>query len=222
VVLAVDRAGLGGEDGETHHGVFDLAYLRHIPQMTVMAPKDEGELQHLLRTALELEGPAALRYPRGRGRGADLTVSPRVLPVGRGELLREGRHLAIVAVGPLVYEALAAAELLSRKGIEAAVINARFVKPLDRELILEQVQRTGYLLTVEEHVLAGGFGSAVLELLAAEGVRPEAVRCLGIPDGFVSHGRPDELLAELGLDAQGMAAAAEAMLQPGYALARWG
>ncbi|MGB9885886.1 MAG: 1-deoxy-D-xylulose-5-phosphate synthase [Moorellales bacterium] len=222
VVLAVDRAGLVGEDGETHQGVFDLAYLRHIPQIAVMAPKDEAELQHLLLTALELGGPAALRYPRGRGRGVGLATRPWPLPVGRGELLREGRHLVIAAIGPLVYEALKAAELLSARGIEVAVINARFVKPLDRELIVEQVRRTGYLLTVEEHVLAGGFGSAVLELLAAEGIRPNGVRCLGISDCFVSHGRPDELRAELGLDARGIAAAAEAMLRPGYACAGWG
>jgi len=221
VVLALDRAGLVGEDGETHQGTFDLAYLRHVPHLTVMVPKDEDELQHLLGTALQLDGPAALRYPRGRGRGVNLASEPRPLPVGRGEVLREGRHLVVLAVGPPVYEALAAAELLARKGIETTVINARFVKPLDRELIVRQVERAGYLLTVEEHVLAGGFGSAVLELLAAEGVRPAAVRCLGIPDCFVGHGGPEQLRAELGLDARGIVRAAEALLRSEYAAAKW-
>lgn len=212
VVLAVDRAGLVGEDGETHQGLFDLAYLRHIPQMTLMAPKDEDELQHMLYTALQLEGPAALRYPRGHGRGVALAAEPRLLPVGRGEILREGKDLGILAVGPLVYEALAAAEQLAAAGIEAAVVNARFIKPLDRELILAQARLTGRLLTVEEHVVSGGFGSAVLELLAAEGLKGVAVRCLGVPDAFIGHGRPGELRAALGLDAKGIAGAAAELL----------
>lgn len=219
VVLAIDRAGLVGEDGETHQGLFDLAYLRHIPQMTVMVPKDEDELQHMLYTALNLDGPAALRYPRGRGLGVPLAEEPRLLPVGQGEVLREGKDLAILAVGPLVYEALAAADDLVARGIEAAVVNARFVKPLDRELILSLARRTGFVITVEEHTTVGGFGSAVLELLAAEGVRDVAVLCLGIPDVFVGHGRPADLRARFGLDARGIAAAAEKLLGRPLALA---
>jgi 1-deoxy-D-xylulose-5-phosphate synthase len=208
VVLAIDRAGLVGEDGETHQGLFDIAYLRHIPHLTVMAPKDEDELQHMLYTALNLDGPAALRYPRGRGRGVKLFDEPRALPVGQGEKLREGADVCIMALGPLVYEALEAAEYLAESGVEAAVVNPRFVKPLDRTLILEYARRCRRLVTVEEHVVAGGFGSAVLELLAEEGLTQVAVRCLGVPDVFVGHGPPPELRRRLGLDARGIAAAA--------------
>jgi 1-deoxy-D-xylulose-5-phosphate synthase len=198
VLFALDRAGLVGEDGETHHGVFDLSYLRHIPGMSVIAPRDENMLQHAVLTGLERQAPVAVRYPRGRGTGTVLS-EPALLPWGRGEMLRQGKDVAILAVGSMAGAAMAAAEKLSGLGIEAAVIDPVFVKPLDNELILEAAARTRFgLVTVEENVLAGGFGSAVLELLEENGVNV-AVRRLGIPDSFVEHGSRDLLLAEVGL-----------------------
>jgi 1-deoxy-D-xylulose-5-phosphate synthase len=198
VLFALDRAGLVGEDGETHHGVFDLSYLRHIPGMSVIAPRDENMLQHAVLTGLERQAPVAVRYPRGRGTGTVLS-EPALLPWGRGETLRQGKDVAILAVGSMAGAAMAAAEKLSGLGIEAAVIDPVFVKPLDNELILEAAGRTRFgLVTVEENVLAGGFGSAVLELLEQNGVNV-AVRRLGIPDSFVEHGSRDLLLAEVGL-----------------------
>ncbi|HEY6008287.1 MAG TPA: 1-deoxy-D-xylulose-5-phosphate synthase [Geobacteraceae bacterium] len=213
VTVALDRAGLVGDDGPTHHGVFDFSYLRHLPEMTVMAPKDENELQHMVKTAIEAGRPMALRYPRGNGYGVPLDAAPVALPLGRGELLAEGDDLAIVAIGSTVYPALEAATLLKAQGINAAVINARFVKPLDRELILAWARRTGALLTAEENALQGGFGSAVLELLADEGVADVRVKRLGIPDRYIEQGSQAQLRADLGLDAAGIAAAAGAFLK---------
>ncbi len=207
VLLALDRAGVVGEDGETHHGLFDLAYLRHIPNMSIMAPRDENMLRHAVVTALNHRGPVALRYPRGKGTGAP-PETPRLLPWGKGELLRQGRDICILAVGPLVEAALAAAEKLARYGLSVAVADPVFVKPLDKELVLEAVKKSGCgLLTVEEHVLAGGFGSAVLELLEEEKVIGVPVRRLGVPDRFVSHGPRAKLLQELGLDVEHIEAA---------------
>lgn len=203
VVFAVDRAGIVGEDGETHQGIFDLSYLRSIPRMTVMAPRNEDELQHLLYTALHgASGPVALRYPRDSGEGAVLH-EPYLLPWGEGELLRKGGDLLIAAAGTVANAALAAAEMLSDEGIEAAVINARFVKPLDKELILRWGRRCGRILTVEENTLVGGFGSAVLELLAEHNLSLP-VRRLGIDDRFVEQGSRAMLLACCGLDAAGI------------------
>ncbi|HPU00281.1 MAG: 1-deoxy-D-xylulose-5-phosphate synthase [Firmicutes bacterium] len=204
VVLAVDRAGIVGEDGETHQGIFDLSYLRSIPGMAIMAPRNEDELQHMLYTALYgAPGPAALRYPRDKGEGVPLS-EPRLLPWGKGELLREGKDLLIVAAGTVANAALAAADRLAREaGIDAAVINARFVKPLDEELILQWARRCGRLLTVEESILAGGFGSAVLELLAERGLALPVSR-LGIDDRFVEQGPRELLLSLYGLDAEGI------------------
>ncbi|MGB4682552.1 MAG: 1-deoxy-D-xylulose-5-phosphate synthase [Dethiobacteria bacterium] len=204
VVLAVDRAGIVGEDGETHQGIFDLSYLRSIPGMAIMAPCNEDELQHMLYTALYgAPGPAALRYPRDKGEGVPLS-EPRLLPWGKGELLREGKDLLIVAAGTVANAALAAADRLAREaGIDAAVINARFVKPLDEELILQWARRCGRLLTVEESILAGGFGSAVLELLAERGLALPVSR-LGIDDRFVEQGPRELLLSLYGLDAEGI------------------
>ncbi len=175
VTLALDRAGLVGDDGPTHHGVFDLSFLRHLPEMTVMAPKDENELQHMVKTAVYADCPIALRYPRGNGYGIPMDQEPAILPLGRGEVLTEGDDLAIVAIGITVYPALEAAALLKEKGIRAAVVNARFVKPLDRELILSWARRTGHLVTVEENALQGGFGSAVgpLHRAGAPGPAPQ-------------------------------------------------
>jgi 1-deoxy-D-xylulose-5-phosphate synthase len=203
IIFALDRAGIVGEDGETHQGVFDLSYLRHIPRMTVMAPRDQSELVAMLKSSLKYSGPIAIRYPRGSGPQEEVDYRLPVLSFGRGELLREGEDLVIIAVGPLVYQALEAAEQLSMKGKEAAVINCRFVKPLDEELILEWSNRTKKVITIEENVIAGGFGSAVLELLADRGFNGEAAR-MGIPDSFLGHGAPDLLCRSIGLDAAGI------------------
>jgi 1-deoxy-D-xylulose-5-phosphate synthase len=212
VTLALDRAGLVGDDGPTHHGVFDLTYLRHLPEMTLMAPKDENELQHMVKTAIYADRPIALRYPRGAGFGITMDREPAILQLGQGELLQEGSDLAIIAIGATVYPALAAAELLQREGIHAAVINARFVKPLDRDLILSWARQTGNLLTVEENALQGGFGSAVLELLSEEAVTGVRIKRIGIPDHYIEQGSQTQLRVDLGLDAAGIAATAVAFL----------
>jgi len=203
VVFAIDRAGVVGSDGPTHHGVFDLSYLRQLPGLTVMAPKDENELQHMLVTALSLDGPSAVRYPRGNGLGVPIDQILAPLPVGKGELLREGKDGAIVAIGTLVQPALEAAAVLASEGIDLAVLNARFVKPLDREQILA-LAGTGMLVTLEENVLQGGFGSAVLELLEECEVTGVAVTRLGYPDSYVEQGEQAELKAIYGLDVPGI------------------
>jgi len=222
VTLALDRAGLVGDDGPTHHGVFDLSYLRHLPGMTIMAPKDENELQHMIKTSIYSDRPIAVRYPRGRGYGITMDPSPLTLEIGRGELLGEGEDLAIIAIGSTVYPALEAAKLLYRKGIRATVINARFVKPLDRDLIIGAALRTGNVISVEENALQGGFGSAILELLEMEGIRGIKVKRLGVPDRYIEHGSQQQLRQDLGLDATGIAAAAEVFLsgerKPGAAV----
>jgi 1-deoxy-D-xylulose-5-phosphate synthase len=170
VTFAIDRAGVVGNDGPTHHGVFDLSFLRHLPNMTLMAPKDENELQHMLATAVQLGSPAAVRYPRGNGYGVALDQIIRPLPVGCAELLRDGEDAALLALGSMVYPALEAAQLLEEQGgPRLAVVNARFVKPLDETLILELAQRSGCLVTLEENVIQGGFGSAVLERWSSTG-----------------------------------------------------
>lgn len=212
VTMALDRAGLVGDDGPTHHGTFDLSYLRHLPEITLMAPKDENELQHMLKTAIYADRPVALRYPRGAGYGIPLDQELQALEIGRGELLSQGDDLAIVAIGSTVYPALEAAKLLEAKGIRATVVNARFVKPLDRELILGAARQTGCIVTVEENALQGGFGSAVLELLADEGMTGVRVKRIGIPDRYIEQGPQPRLRANLGLDGTGIAATAEAFL----------
>lgn len=212
VVFALDRAGLVGDDGPTHHGVFDISYLRHIPNLTVMAPADEAELRDMLLTALTLDGPSALRYPRGEGLGADLEREPERLEVGRAKLLREGGDVALVAIGAMVQAAREAAEKLSGEGIEAAVLNARFAKPLDAEAIVSLAQSAGRIVTIEENVLAGGFGSAVLELLNERGLEGIPIRRLGIGDRFVPAGEKSVLMAEWGLDVEGICAAAREII----------
>ncbi|MBI5655977.1 MAG: 1-deoxy-D-xylulose-5-phosphate synthase [Geobacter sp.] len=212
VTMCLDRGGLVGDDGPTHHGTFDLSFLRHLPEMTVMAPKDENELQHMLKTALYSGRPISLRYPRGNGYGVPLDQELRELPIGKGEQLADGNDLAIVAIGSTVYPALEAAGLLGQRGIRATVINARFVKPLDRELILNAASRTGLLVTVEENALQGGFGTAVLELLADEGRTDIRVKRIGIPDRFIEQGSQAQLREDLGLDATGIAATCEEFL----------
>ncbi len=215
VVFAMDRGGIVGEDGPTHHGLFDYAFLRNIPNMTIMAPKDENELCAMLKTAIHHNGPIALRYPRGTGEGADIDTAAPLLEIGRGELLREGHDVLIIAVGRVVQEAIKAAEILNGEGVSAAVINARFVKPLDRELILDMALKIGKVVTVEEHVLDGGFGSAVLELLADNDVFNCRIKRVGIRDTFVEHGPQSILRNAYQVDASAVVTAAREMMPHG-------
>ncbi|GAB6082364.1 1-deoxy-D-xylulose-5-phosphate synthase [Desulfuromonas carbonis] len=212
VTFAMDRGGLVGADGPTHHGVFDLSYLRHIPNLTFAVPRDELQLQRLMVTALAAEGPFAYRYPRGKGLGLELASDPQPLPVGRGEKLRAGDSGVVFALGTMVEPALRAAETLAAEGISLAVVDPCFVKPLDRELLLTEAQRTGKVITIEENALQGGFGSAVLELFADAGVTLPVLR-LGLPDHFVEQGSQAELLARYGLDAAGITNAVRPFLQ---------
>jgi len=216
VVFAMDRAGIVGADGPTHHGTFDLSYLRLIPNMTIMVPKDEQELRDMLYTATEhRDGPIALRYPRGAGIGVPLAASGfRALPIGEGEIMKDGDDVAIIGVGPILYQALKAAEDLEREGISTAVVNARFVKPLDTALLDGLAARFKYIVTVEENTVIGGFGSAVLEYYASKAVRPY-VYVHGIKDAFIEHGAPNQLLQELGLDREGIAKVTRELVQAG-------
>jgi 1-deoxy-D-xylulose-5-phosphate synthase len=203
VVFAIDRAGIVGDDGKTHQGNFDLSYLRAIPDLIVAAPKDENELEHLLFTAVRAGRPMAVRYPRGNGEGVTLEAHFHELPTGRGELLREGDDLAILAIGASVYPALAAADILAEEGVRCSVVNARFAKPLDAELITGLAERMP-MLTVEENALAGGFGSAVMELLSGSGLPPVKVESLGLPDRFIEHGTQERLRAMFNLHREGI------------------
>lgn len=208
VTFALDRAGLVGADGATHQGLFDYAYLRTLPNAVVMAPKDENELQHLLATAIKYPGPSAIRFPRGSGIGTALDPDVKEIAMGEAELLRDGDDVALIAIGNTVHPAVEAAGELASEGISSAVLNARFVKPLDRERILDLARRVRTVVTIEEHSAMGGFGSAVLELLAEEGIRTP-VRTLGIPDKLIEHG---ESAATLGLASPDIAAAARALV----------
>ncbi|MDI6739313.1 MAG: 1-deoxy-D-xylulose-5-phosphate synthase [Candidatus Edwardsbacteria bacterium] len=203
VVIAIDRAGLVGEDGPTHHGPFDLSFLRCIPNLAIMAPRDENELRSMLRTALDHDGPAAIRYPRGSGFGVP-PADPAILPIGKGETLRAGAHGAVLAAGVMSTAALQAAGELAAQGIELEVIDARFVKPLDEELLLSALRRHARICTVEENALAGGFGSAVLELAARNGLMKEIVR-IGLPDAFIEAGPRPLLLEQNGLSRERLA-----------------
>jgi 1-deoxy-D-xylulose-5-phosphate synthase len=205
VILALDRAGLVGEDGPTHHGAFDLSFSRLIPNLTVMSPKDEAELRDMLFTALSLNGPVVLRYPRGRSECFNKPKKPTLLPVGRGEWVKQGSELVFLAVGTMVQAAVKAAEILEKKGICAGVVNARFIKPLDRELVAMVARRARWIVTVEENSLMGGFGSAVLESLNDAGIEGTKILRLGLPDCFVEQGSREELLECLGLDPAGIA-----------------
>jgi 1-deoxy-D-xylulose-5-phosphate synthase len=214
VVFALDRGGLVGDDGPTHHGVFDLSYLRHIPNLIVMAPADEAALVNMLRSAFAYDQPVAIRYPRGLGLGVPLPTSPQVLAKGTGELRRAGRDAVIVAIGNRVPPSLAAAEQLAGEGLDVAVIDARFVKPLDESLIVEWAQRTGAVITAEENAGLGGFGSAVLEMLSARGCHQVKTRVVALPDRFIEHGSQDELRKRTGIDAAGIAKAVRALVRP--------
>ncbi len=197
VVFCVDRAGLVGDDGATHHGVFDISYLRMFPHMTVMAPKDENELQHMIKTAINYrQGPVAIRYPRGAGVGVPLETHLHLLPWGKGEVLKEGEQMAIIAIGNMVMPSLAAAEKLQSEGLSVKVINARFVKPLDKNWLMDNLNGIKTILTVEENAVAGGFGSAIKEILEGE---PFGVKSLGIPDRFIEHGTQQKLRSLVGL-----------------------
>jgi 1-deoxy-D-xylulose-5-phosphate synthase len=203
VLFALDRAGIVGDDGKTHQGVFDLSFLGCVPDLVVAAPRNENELQHLVHSGIQHiaggGGPFAVRYPRGAGTGEPMDAEPRVLPIGKGELMRQGNDLAILAIGSAVNQALEAADLLSAQGIHAAIIDARYMKPLDEELILETATRCRRVVTVEENVIAGGFGSAVLEFLSAHHVDGIQVELVGLPDEFVEHGTPALLREKYGL-----------------------
>jgi len=205
VVFAIDRAGIVGDDGRTHQGTLDLSYLGCIPGLTVAAPKDENELQHLIFTGTRANRPMAIRYPRGSGPGSALDPDLREIAIGQGEVLRSGSDIAILALGTTVYPSLEAAQVLSEKGVDCTVINARFAKPLDADLIVETAKKVKRVLTVEENALAGGFGSAVLQLLQARSLPDVQVRCLGIPDEFVEHASQPFLRAKYALDASGIA-----------------
>ncbi|MFN3420261.1 MAG: transketolase C-terminal domain-containing protein, partial [Armatimonadota bacterium] len=205
VVFAIDRAGLVGQDGHTHQGIFDISYLRLMPNIVLMMPKDENELQHMVFTALKYErGPIAVRYPRGAGVGVPMDDELKELPIGKGEWLRDGTDAVIVGIGPIVYEALEASRRLEQDGFSVGVINARFVKPIDKELLADAVERAGKIVTVEEHTLCGGFGSAVLEALNDLGLNHVPVLRIGICDHFVEHGKIKELQMLLKLDADGI------------------
>jgi 1-deoxy-D-xylulose-5-phosphate synthase len=209
-VFALDRGGLVGADGPTHQGAFDLSYLRCIPNMTVMAPADENECRQMLYTAFTLDGPSAVRYPRGAGVGAEMQQRMTALPVGRAELRREGKRVAILAFGSMLKPALDAASELN-----ATVVNMRFVKPLDVEMVFRLATSHELLVSVEENVISGGAGCAVLEALAADAMAVP-VLALGLPDHFVEHGDHQQLLADCGLDAAGIVRAVrERMSQAG-------
>jgi 1-deoxy-D-xylulose-5-phosphate synthase len=202
VFIGIDRAGLVGADGETHQGVFDIAFLRHMPNLVIMMPKDENEGQHMVKTAIDYDaGPIVLRYPRGNGLGVTMDETLRPIPIGSWEVLREGRDAVILTFGTTIPMALEAADTLSEKGIHVKVVNARFIKPLDTAM-LDMIFATGMpIMTVEEAVLAGGFGSAVLEYAhdSLQAVGP--IRRMGIPDQFIEHGNVAELLEEIGMTA---------------------
>ncbi|MCP3682555.1 MAG: 1-deoxy-D-xylulose-5-phosphate synthase [bacterium] len=197
IVFCLDRAGLVGEDGPTHHGTFDLSYLRTMPNMIVMAPKDENELQHMLKTAVEHNGPIAIRYPRGSVVGVDMDSSLASIPLGKSEALAEGNDIAIVAIGSMVYPALNAAKQLKEKGISAAMINARFAKPIDNDII-EKIKQSGKAVIIEENSKKGGFGSAILEELSAKGIKAD-IKVMALPDSFVDHGSISEQREQCGL-----------------------
>lgn len=213
VTFAIDRAGLVGEDGPTHHGVFDLSYLRHIPHMVVAAPKDTMELRDLMATALTHDGPMAVRYPRGGGPSVYEQGEPQILAIGKGEKLTDGDDLAIIAVGSTVYPSLEAAGILNEQGLSVEVINARFVKPLDEQLILSVFERGLPVLVIEDNTIVGGFGSAILELASSKGYPLNNVRRLGVPDKFIEHDSPDILHEMLGMTADKIAESAVRLLK---------
>jgi 1-deoxy-D-xylulose-5-phosphate synthase len=212
VILALDRGGLVGEDGATHHGIFDFSYLRSLPNMVVMAPRDESELRRMMLTALRHDGPIAFRYPRGAAVGGPPGAAATAIPIGEAEVLTDGSDLVLMAIGAAVMEALSARELLAQQGVQATVVDGRFVKPLDAKLAVELARRIPRVMTIEENVRQGGFGSAVLEAFSDAGLNAVAVERIGLPDAFVEHGPQAVLRGKYGLDAAGIAKAAQRFL----------
>ncbi|UCD12048.1 MAG: 1-deoxy-D-xylulose-5-phosphate synthase [Nitrospinaceae bacterium] len=204
VTFAMDRAGIVGEDGATHQGMYDIAYLRTLPNMVVMAPKDENEMRHMLKTAIYHNGPAAIRYPRGSGLGVPLDAEMKVMEIGKGEVLQDGDDIAIFAYGHMVQPAMETADLLIKEGLSVAVINARFAKPVDQELVLRYAQSASCMVTMEEHSLKGGFGSAVLESIEEAGLPGVNIKCIGIGDIVLEHGAPGLQRRDLKLDPPGL------------------
>jgi 1-deoxy-D-xylulose-5-phosphate synthase len=214
VVFAIDRAGLVGEDGETHQGVFDISFMRNQPNLVIMMPKDENELQHMLYTAVKYDdGPIAVRYSKSAGVGVPLDEEFKLIPIGKSETLRNGNDVALLALGTMVEPAMKAAEMLAQEGISARVINARFVKPLDEELLLELSRARIPIVTIEEACIAGGFGSAVLEFYAQKGIYHQRVKLMGVPDYYVEHGSIDQQREEVGLTAEGIVESAKQLIQ---------
>ena len=215
VIFAIDRAGIVGEDGPTHNGLFDISFLRHIPNLTVMAPKDGAELRQMLEFALQQDGPAAIRYPRGKLPSSGMLSSP--ITSGASEVLREGLDIVLIAVGSCVLPALRASERLEEAGIHASVINARFIKPLDRELLFSVSARIPKIITIEENSLQGGFGSAILECLNGMETNGVMIRRLGVPDRFMEQGSPERLREKYGIDEEGIFhAALSFMREPAF------
>jgi 1-deoxy-D-xylulose-5-phosphate synthase len=204
ILLALDRAGIVGSDGPTHNGVFDIAYLRHLPEITLMAPKDGAELRAMLHMVVQLKTPAAIRYPRANIPEDSLDKDCGPIEKGKGEILRDGQDGVIIAYGAMVYPSLECARMLMEKGIDITVVNARFVKPLDEDLIIKVVENHQIVITVEDHTEVGGFGSAILELLVDKGVNTKNIRKMGIPDRFIEQGSRDFILKTLNLDAEGI------------------
>lgn len=213
VVFALDRGGIVGEDGPTHHGLFDFSYLRPMPNITIMAPKDENEFSAMLETGIAHNGPVAIRYPRGKGTGAEIDWNPAPLEIGKGEIIKDGSDILVLAIGQTVSEAVAAGNILAEKGISACIVNARFIKPIDSELLCSLASRIKKIITIEDHVRMGGFGSAVLECLSDNGINDVLVERIGYPDMFIEHGGQNELRQKYGVCADGIVESAIKLLK---------
>ena len=207
MVFAIDRAGIIGEDGETHQGIFDYSYLSHIPNIIVMAPKDENEMRHMLNTAVMTDAPIAIRYPRGGGLGVPTDERLCNYEIGKSEELKDGRDVVFFAAGAMVAPCLEASEILAGQRLDVGVVNARFIKPLDGEAIAKMIGKEALIVTVEDNTLSGGFGSSVLEYIYDRGWYNAKLLRLGLPDRFIEHGTRDELLTKYHLDGEGIAAA---------------
>ena len=218
MVFAIDRGGIVGDDGKTHQGIFDLSYLSLIPNIIVAAPKDENELQHMLYTAVKSGKIMAVRYPRSQGLGVNMDSEFKELPIGKGEILRQGNDIAILAIGSMVAPAMEAAEKLALQGVEATVVNARFVKPVDAELIVDLATRIKRIVTVEENTLSGGFGNYVNDAVRQSDLRDVIIRNVGLPDVFIEHGGQDFLRSKYGLDAAGIIAKVLEIVPAGSAI----